>query len=129
MLRKKRFFVGGIIVFLAIGYLAYTGFQTSATYYYMVSEFKERESSLYGEKVRVNGQVLPGSVAREAAGRKLSFTVTEGNESLVVIYQGVVPDTFKEGVEVVVEGQLNSDGIFQASTLMPKCPSRYEPQS
>jgi cytochrome c-type biogenesis protein CcmE len=51
----------------------------------------------------------------------------DGGESLPVIYQGVVPDTFKVGNEVVVEGTLKSNGIFQAYTLMPKCPSKYEP--
>ena len=129
MLRKKKFLIGGIIIFLAIGYLGYMGFQSSATYYYEVNELLQQGSSVYGENVRVNGQVAPGSVEQEAQGRILRFTMTdiEGKESLPVFYQGVVPDTFKVGNEVVVEGQLNSDGIFQAYTLMPKCPSKYVP--
>ena len=125
MLKKKRFLIGGIILFLALGYLGFTGFQSSATYYYTVSELTGQGSSIYGENVRVNGQVVPGSVEQEAQGRILRFTIIEGEESLPVVYQGVVPDTFKVGNEVVVEGQLDSDGIFQAHTLMPKCPSRY----
>jgi cytochrome c-type biogenesis protein CcmE len=130
MLRKKKFLVGGAIVFLAIGYLGFIGFQSSATYYYEVSELLARESSIYGENVRVHGQVAPGSVEQEAQGRLLRFYIAdiEGDGSLPVVYQGVVPDTFKEEAEVVVEGQLNSDGIFQAHTVMPKCPSRYEPR-
>ncbi len=129
MLRKKRFLIGGIIVFLAIGYLGFMGFQSSATYYYTVSEFIEQGDSIYGENIRVNGQVASGSVEQESAGRMLKFTIVdvEGKESLPVVYQGVVPDTFKVGNEVVVEGRLNSDGIFQAHTLMPKCPSKYIP--
>ncbi len=129
MLRKKRFLIGGIIVFLAIGYLGYMGFQGSATYYYTVSEFMEQGNSIYGENVRVNGQVAPGSVEQEAQGTILRFTLigVDEKESLPVVYEGVVPDTFKVGNEVVVEGQLNSDGIFQAHTLMPKCPSKYVP--
>ena len=75
----------------------------------------------------MNGQVVPGSVEQEAAGRILRFTVSEEGESLPVVYQGVVPDSFKVGSDVVVEGQLSSDGIFQANTLMPKCPSKYVP--
>jgi cytochrome c-type biogenesis protein CcmE len=61
----------------------------------------------------------------------LRFTIVdlEGDENLPVVYQGVVPDTFRVGNEVVIEGQLNSDGIFQADTLMPKCPSKYEPNT
>ncbi len=128
MLRKKRFLIGGVIVFLAIGYLGFMGFRGSAAYYYEVSEFLAQGSSIYGERVRVNGQVAPGSLEQESAGRILRFTMIDGGESLPVVYQGVVPDTFKVGNDVVVEGSLNSDGVFQASALMPKCPSRYVPQ-
>ncbi len=128
MLKKKRFLIGGIIVFLALGYLGFTGFQSSATYYYTVSELTGQGGSIYGENVRVNGQVAPGSVEQAAQGRILRFTIAEGEVSLSVVYQGVVPDTFKVGNDVVIEGQLNSDGTFQAHTLMPKCPSKYIPE-
>ncbi len=130
MLRKKKFLVSGIVLFVALGYLGYTGFVGGATYYYTVSELTEQGSSIYGENVRVNGQVTPGSMQQETAGRTLRFTITdiEREENLPVVYQGVVPDTFKEGADVVVEGQLDSNGIFQAHTLMAKCPSKYVPE-
>jgi cytochrome c-type biogenesis protein CcmE len=128
LLRKKRFLIGGIIIFLAIGYLAFMGFQSSATYYYTVSELKDQGSSAYGENVRIKGEVAPGSVEQENVGGTLKFTIIDGEESLPVAYDGVVPDTFKVGGEVVVEGKLDSGGTFQAYTLMPKCPSRYVPQ-
>lgn len=124
---KRRFLIGGIIVFLAIAYLGYISFKGSATYYYMVGELIEQGSSIYGENVRVNGQVAPGSVEQEAQGTILRFTITDGEASLPVVYQGVVPDTFKVGNEVVVEGHLDSTGVFQAHILMPTCPSRYVP--
>ncbi|MBA7504232.1 Cytochrome c-type biogenesis protein CcmE [subsurface metagenome] len=127
-MRRRRFLIGGFIVFLAVGYLGYIGFQEAATYYYTVGELLEQGSSIYGENVRVNGQVAPGSVEQEAAGRILRFTIIDGEESLPVVYQGIVPDTFKVGNEVVIEGHLNSAGIFQAHTLMPRCPSRYVPK-
>ena len=130
MIRKKRFLIGGIIIFLAIGYLSYMGFTGSATYYYTVSELMEQGSSVYGENVRINGEVAPGSVKQEAGSSVLRFTIVdvEGEESLPVVYQGVVPDTFTVGNAVVVEGQINPDGVFQAHMLMPKCPSRYVPE-
>ncbi len=130
MLKKKRFLIGGIIVFLAIGYLSFMGFQSAATYYYEVGELLEQGSLIYGENVRVNGQVAPGSVEQESQGRILRFTMIdiEGEESLPVVFQGVAPDTFKEDAEVVAEGQLNSNGVFQANTILAKCPSKYEPE-
>ncbi len=128
MLRKKRFLIGGIIVFLAIGYLGFMGFQSSATYYYTVSELMEQGGSIYGENVQVNGQVTPGSVEQEPGSLILRFSISEDGESLPVVYHGVVPDTFKVGSDVVVEGHLNSAGIFQANTILTKCPSKYVPE-
>ncbi|MFC1976978.1 cytochrome c maturation protein CcmE [Chloroflexota bacterium] len=128
MLKKKRFLIGGAIVFLAIGYLGFMGFQSSATYYYTVSELMEQESSVYDENVRVNGEVAPGSIEQELGSFTLRFTISDDTVSLPVVYQGVVPDTFKVGNEVVAEGYLDLDGIFQAHTLITKCPSRYVPK-
>ena len=103
------------------------GFQSSATYYYTVSELNGQGNSIYGETVRVNGQIVPGSVEQEPGGFTLRFTIAEEGESLPVVYQGVVPDTFQVGGNIVVEGSIDSGGIFQATTLMPKCPSKYVP--
>lgn len=130
MLRKKKFLIGGIIIVLAISYLGFMGFTASATYFLTVGELMEQGSSVYGENVRINGEVAPGSVEQESGSFVLRFTIVdvEGEESLPVVYQGVVPDTFKAGNAVVVEGQINPDGVFQAHTLMPVCPSRYVPE-
>jgi cytochrome c-type biogenesis protein CcmE len=48
------------------------------------------------------------------------------NSTVTVRYEGVVPDTFKDDAEVIVTGTLGSDGVFQASDLLAKCPSKYE---
>tara|TARA_B100001971_G_C17881957_1_gene378567 strand:+ start:44 stop:430 length:387 start_codon:yes stop_codon:yes gene_type:complete len=127
VLRQKKFLIGGVVLFLAVAYLGFVGFQSSATYYYTVGELTGQGNSIYGETIRVEGQVAPGSVEQKEIGRKLVFTIVEGEKSLPVVYQGVVPDTFKVGIEVVVEGKINSEGIFQAHTLMTKCPSKYVP--
>ncbi len=129
MLRKKRFLIGGIIIFLALGYLGYTGFQSSAIYYYTASELIEQGNSIHGQNVRVNGQIVPGTIEQEPGQMVLKFTIIGGGKNLPVVYQGVVPDTFKVGNEVVAEGYLDSDGVFQANTILAKCPSRYVPES
>ena len=127
-MRRRKFFIGGLIVFLVVGYLGYMGFRGGVTYYYTVSELLERGSSIYGENVRVNGQVALGSVEQKPGGLILKFTIIDGEESLPVVFQGAVPDAFKVGNDVVVEGHLNSDGIFQANTILTKCPSKYVPK-
>ncbi len=78
--------------------------------------------------MRVNGQVASGSVQQEAGGRTLRFDIIDGKESLPVVYQGVVPDTFKVSNEVVIEGYLDSASVFQANTILTKCPSKYVPE-
>ena len=130
MLKRKKFLISGTVVVLAIAYLAYMGFQGSATYYYAVSELADLGSSVHGENVRVNGQVAAGSVEQDTEERILRFTIVdvEEEESLPVVYQGVVPDTFKTGNDVVVEGYLNSEGVFQANNILAKCPSKYVPE-
>jgi cytochrome c-type biogenesis protein CcmE len=125
---KKRFLIGGLVVFVAIGYLVFTGLQSSTMYYFTVSEFAQKEAAVIGETVRINGQVASGTVTKDDPGHNVKFTITEGGQSLPVIYQGVLPDTFKEEATVVVEGQLNDDGMFRAQTIMLKCPSKYVPK-
>ena len=129
MLKRKKFLIGGMVVFLAIAFLGYQGFTGAATYYYEVSELLDQGSLIYDENVRVNGQVAPNSLEQESIGGILRFTLIaiDGGESLPVVYQGIVPDTFKAGNEVIVEGYLNSDDVFQGHTLMSKCASRYVP--
>ena len=123
---KKKFLIGGIIILAAISYLAYTGFAGSATYYYTVSEVLN-QTDAHGSSVRVNGEVTD-IAEEESVGLTLHFSLTEQGVSLPVVYHGAVPDTFKVGGEVVVEGHLNSDGVFEADTIITKCPSKYLPQ-
>lgn len=130
MFKKKKFLIGGIIVLVALGYLVFNSFAGATTLYYKVGELTNQGQAIYGHNVKLDGQVVDGSVIRESAGRLLRFSVADvvGGPSLPVVYQGVVPDTFKVGYEVVVEGALGADGIFQGKTLITKCPSKYEPQ-
>ena len=54
------------------------------------------------------------------------FDMTDGKQTYAVAYRGIAPDTFTDGVDVVVEGRMGADGTFQATTLLAKCASRYE---
>ena len=128
MLRNKKFLISGLLILVAVSYLAYTGFESSAVYYYTVSELTEQSESVRNTNIRVNGQVDIDSVEHNSTGNSaLEFTIAEGGKSLPVIYQGIVPDTFGAGREIVVEGHLDSEGVFQADTILTKCPSKYEP--
>jgi cytochrome c-type biogenesis protein CcmE len=127
LFKKKKFLIGGLVIVLAIAYLAFSGFRSSALYL-TVSEVKQQGSAIYEKNLRVNGKVVPESVRAETDKLTLEFTITEGNDSIPVVYHGVTPDTFRAGSDIVVEGQLDSQGVFQASSILSKCPSKYEPQ-
>ena len=91
---------------------------------------EQQDSAIYDKNVRVNGVAAPDSVVREAQRTPLKFIITDSNggQSLPVVFRGVAPDTFKVGADVVVEGYLAPEGIFQTSTISAKCPARYEAQ-
>lgn len=126
MIRKRRFLIGGLIICLSVVFLGYMAFMSGVTYYYEVGELLDQASSASGT-VRVSGQVAP-DVERE--GFELRFTIIDNtgrDASLPVVYQGVVPNTFKVGNQVVVEGKYTAGGIFEAEAILTKCSSRYVP--
>lgn len=129
-LNKTRFrlLVGLGLILAAFGYLFMSGMKDSV-YYLTVDEYQERAASLApDEPFRISGRVEPDSVVLSDTGLDLQFTVYDpGREdaTLFVAYHGVVPDTFMENSEVVVEGTMKDD-VFQAHTLLAKCPSKYE---
>jgi cytochrome c-type biogenesis protein CcmE len=98
----------------------------SLVYYLTVSEFLEQGSRDLGENLRINGNVVEGSIERSASGLGATFLMTDGTRELQVSFGKETPDTFVDGSEVVVEGTLGADGVFVAHTLLAKCPSKYE---
>jgi cytochrome c-type biogenesis protein CcmE len=78
-------------------------------------------------RLRLGGLVENGSVAREADGRTIDFKVTDGAKAVPVVFSGVLPDLFREGQGVVVEGALRKDGVFKADTVLAKHDERYMP--
>ena len=109
-----------------MGYLFYLSFGSSVSYYVTVSEFFARGSELHDTNVRLAGKIADSPIDWNAEELELSFAVTEGGSSLTVIYQGAKPSGFKAGSNILVEGKYHPDGIFQASQLIMKCPSKYE---
>jgi cytochrome c-type biogenesis protein CcmE len=129
LLKRKKFLIGGIIICIAIGFLAVTGFLNSNRYYYTVSEAAALGSEIYGRDVRIDGNVVPDSINSDVGTLTLTFTVSEGDDRIAVVFHGAVPDNFKPDAEVVVEGKMDPSGVLQADNVLTKCPSKYEPQA
>ncbi|NOZ62004.1 MAG: cytochrome c maturation protein CcmE [Calditrichaeota bacterium] len=122
---NRRILIGTIIVVMVVGYLFWSGMKDSAVYFHTVGEFFDRQEELAGKGTRVNGDLVPDSIKFDAENLILTFQITDGAKVLNVRYHGVAPDTFSEAVSVVVAGKY-VDGVFQATQLMTKCPSKYE---
>jgi cytochrome c-type biogenesis protein CcmE len=121
-----------IAISLAILLTAFTvlvglSFRGSMVYYLTVSEFVSHPPSGLDEHFRVNGRVVPGSIARQSGVLGADFRMTDGQKVLPVAFRKELPDTFVDEAEVVVEGRMK-DGVFEAHTLLAKCPSKYESQ-
>ena len=125
---QKKFIIGGILIVAALASLLYTGFREGAVYYYTIAELKENSSALMGKDVRVAGNVADSSIEWEAESLTLRFTMSDEKDSLPVVYNGIIPDNFEGGREVVVYGKYDQDGIFSADGILTKCPSKYVPQ-
>ena len=80
-----------------------------------------------GQTIRLGGLVEAGSVAKSGDGATTNFRVTDLKNAVVVSYRGVLPDLFREGQGVVVEGQYGPDGNFTASEVLAKHDEKYMP--
>ncbi len=123
--QRTRFFIAFLLMILGIGLLVAVSFRGSMVYYLSVSEYMQSSGRVPGP-VRVNGRVVPGSIEKEPAKLGVRFAMTDGESTLPVVYEKIVPDTFVERAEVVVEGKLDPAGVFHADVLLAKCPSKYE---
>jgi len=124
--RRVTIFVVFAAVIGIIGYLIASGFEdTTVAYYQKVDELKALGASADGKNYRVSGQVIAGSVARADDGLSMTFTIDELGNKMDVSYHGIIPDTFKEGAGVLLEGKY-IDGRFEATNIMTKCASKYE---
>lgn len=122
---KKRYIIGGVIILAAVVYLLYLSFSDAVNYYVTVSEFFDRESELSETNIRVAGKIAT-PISWNSEDLHLEFSLTEGGDSMPVTYNGAKPSGFKEGSSILVEGKYQSGGIFLASQLIIKCPSKYE---
>ncbi len=128
----KHVYAIAILLFLGgVGTLAYSGFSEGSVYFLNVSEALAVSPENL-QTARLFGSVSDNDLVRETDGRTVSFRLIDNQEpekSMSIHYVGVIPDTFKEGAEVIIEGGVRPDGVFHAKTLMTKCPSKYQKEN
>jgi cytochrome c-type biogenesis protein CcmE len=109
------------VVAACVGYLVLSATASSAQYYRTVAELQRDPGA--GDS-RVLGTVQD-DVQRLDGGLEVRFTASQDGASMPVDYRGTLPDIFRPGIQVVVEGRIEADGVFHARTLLAKCPSRF----
>ncbi len=118
-----------LVVVAAVGYLILTGVKQTGMQYMTVTELAGLDRAPKSEGFRLDGVVAAGSVVYDQRVPKLQFKMTDGKENIAVIYEGLMPDAFADGREVVVEGSYkHADRALHATKLVTKCPSKYETQ-
>jgi cytochrome c-type biogenesis protein CcmE len=110
---------------VAVGLVLYA-FQSRIVYFFSPSDIAADRPAT-GRTVRLGGLVEAGSVARSGDGATINFKVTDLKNTVAVSYRGVLPDLFREGQGVVVEGAYGSDGNFTASEVLAKHDEKYMP--
>lgn len=127
--KNRRALVGAVIILGSIGWLAWTGIKNDGVYYQTVAEYAQDAAQNPHKGVRVTGLVVAGTIQTAPDQKTVRFTMRDEKQparTLAVVYSGIIPDTFKAGRQVVVEGRRDSQGVFEADVLLAKCPSKYE---
>ncbi len=94
-------------------------------FFYTPSELAKKQTAS-GARLRIGGLVKEGTVVKN--GQDVRFTVTDKTSDLTVSYTGLLPDLFREGQGVVVDGVLQPSGGFRADSVLAKHDERYMPR-
>ena len=128
--RRSRLFV---VLFLVVGAgisvaLVLTALNENLNMFYPPEQVAGGEAPV-GAQIRAGGMVLDGSVNRDFETLDVSFVLTDyQGAEFTVVYSGILPDLFREGQGVIVQGQLESDGQFKASQVLAKHDETYMPK-
>jgi cytochrome c-type biogenesis protein CcmE len=107
--------------------LVLVAFDDNLVFFYSPSDLKTKSVGV-DRRMRIGGLVEPQSLSRAPDGRSVSFRITDGATDVAVVYQGLLPDLFREGQGAVAEGKLRFDGVFAASSVLAKHDENYMPR-
>ncbi len=130
--RKQRLAVVGIIGFMvvsAIGLMLYA-LNDSIDLFYTPSEIidgKNGQKPQIGQRLRIGGMVVPGSVKRDSESLAVSFELIDTGPTVTVTFTGILPDLFREGQGIVATGILTSVNHINAQEVLAKHDEEYMP--
>lgn len=125
--QKRLSVILGAMAFLgAAATLTFYALGQKASYFYMPGELAAATLEP-GQRIRLGGLVEKGTIVR-GQGTQVKFSVTDKQDSVPVVYTGILPDLFREEQGVITEGNFGSDGIFVADSVLAKHDETYMPK-
>ncbi len=128
-MNKRKYLLGISIIVLALAFLIFRGLDSSMMAYLDVRDIPDSPQVHPASVVQVTGIVQPGSLESNHATRQVNFLLQDMKSpqtSIPVVYTGILPDNFRPGHQVVVQGKVNQAGTqIDAEQLFAKCPSKY----
>lgn len=132
--RKKRMFTI-LAVLLGIGSaigLTLYALQENINLFYTPSELIEgkgenKEKPFIGQKLRIGGMVVPGSVVRDEESLDVEFKLIDTGPLVTIRYHGILPDLFREGQGIVAQGVLIEPNVIEAFEVLAKHDEEYMP--
>jgi cytochrome c-type biogenesis protein CcmE len=126
--RHKRlsFLLLGLVALGIATVFVLNAFNSNLVFFFSPSQVAAKEAPI-GRSFRIGGMVEEGSLRRESNGLTVNFVVTDTAKTIPVVYQGILPDLFKEGKGVVAQGKLTEDGVFHADEVLAKHDENYMP--
>ncbi|MGC8878621.1 MAG: cytochrome c maturation protein CcmE [Anaerolineae bacterium] len=123
---RIKFLLGGAVIALAVVYLIFTATQSTAAYFFTISELYTRREAVYDRYVRVSGRVTHEAIQFDPRELILRFQIADENgQVLSVVFHGPKPDQLRPDAEAILEGKFDGK-VFTAQTILLKCPSKYE---
>jgi len=117
--------VTGLLVATGITLILSNNSESNVQYYMTVSEYLERQERYQGKRIKIAG-IVKAKTLKKSGTTQYDFVVEDLGKEIEVSFNGLAPDTFKEGAEVVVDGKGSFEKVFLAETLMAKCASKYK---
>ena len=130
MKKNSRVYIGLAVIVIAMGMLFLGGFDSdNMIYSYTVKEVLDQSAQIQGQGLRIAGRVIPGTVVKDHENVSVRFEIRDivnPDNKLVINYEGILPDTFKEDQDLLVEGKFDGKNTVAATKIMTKCASKYE---
>ncbi len=129
MSRKRRRLLAvavGLVLLGTATAMVLAAFNDTLVFFYGPSDLAARHIDP-GRRIRIGGLVAEHSVVQQESGHRVGFHVTDGKTDIAVVFDGVLPDLFREGQGVVAEGRMQPDGVFAAISILAKHDEKYMP--